>query len=147
MSRRCRLSILIWLPARLSRSLGALLVPRARWRRGVVARAARSVALGARGLRSYIADFDPARGGLQYVTDEMWISELGIHYKLGLDGLNLFLRRADDAAVRGRDRCAANLREWERPRLFYFHFGLGRVRRARRASAPRTSRCSSRSST
>ena len=27
----------------------------------------------------------------------MWISELGIHYKLGVDGLNLFLIAADDA--------------------------------------------------
>ena len=34
-------------------------------------------------------DFETRRGGLQYVTDEPWISELGIHYKLGVDGLNL----------------------------------------------------------
>src|SRR5687767_3792392 len=29
--------------------------------------------------------------GQQHVTDTVWISELGIHYKLALDGLNLFL--------------------------------------------------------
>ena len=29
--------------------------------------------------------------GLQYVTDDTWIPELGIHYKLGVDGLNLWL--------------------------------------------------------
>ena len=40
-----------------------------------------------------------AQRGLQYVTDETWISELGIHYKLGVDGLNLFLIAADGAAV------------------------------------------------
>ena len=32
-----------------------------------------------------------APGGLQYVTDDDWISELGIRYKLGVDGLNLWL--------------------------------------------------------
>ena len=30
-------------------------------------------------------------GGLQFVTDETWIADLGISYKLGVDGLNLFL--------------------------------------------------------
>ena len=38
-----------------------------------------------------VADFDRSLPGLQYVTDETWIAELGIHYKLGVDGLNLFL--------------------------------------------------------
>jgi NADH-quinone oxidoreductase subunit M len=36
-------------------------------------------------------DYDTARGGLQYVTDDAWIRELGIRYKLGVDGLNLWL--------------------------------------------------------
>ena len=39
----------------------------------------------------YIADFDTGRPGLQHVTDTVWIAVLGIHYKLGVDGLNLFL--------------------------------------------------------
>jgi NADH-quinone oxidoreductase subunit M len=30
-------------------------------------------------------------GGLQYVTDDKWIPDVGIHYKLGVDGLNLWL--------------------------------------------------------
>lgn len=38
-----------------------------------------------------LADFDSGARGLQYVTDEVWIAQLGIHYKLGLDGLNLVL--------------------------------------------------------
>src|ERR671919_531755 len=38
-----------------------------------------------------IADFDRDAAGLSYVTDEAWISELGIRYQLGVDGLNLFL--------------------------------------------------------
>ena len=53
----------------------------------------------------------------------MWISELGIHYKLGVDGLNVFMIGLTTllfaAAV-----IAANLREWDRPRLFYFNFML-----------------------
>jgi NADH-quinone oxidoreductase subunit M len=40
---------------------------------------------------AYVVDFDSASGALQHVTDETWIGELGIRYKLGLDGLNLFL--------------------------------------------------------
>ena len=37
-----------------------------------------------------LIDFDPG-GGLQYVTNDEWIPELGIHYSLGVDGLNLFM--------------------------------------------------------
>src|SRR3712207_3576332 len=35
----------------------------------------------------------PAGGGdgLRWAVDETWIQELGIHYSLGVDGLNLFL--------------------------------------------------------
>ena len=36
-------------------------------------------------------DFDRHSAAFQYVTDESWISELGIHYRLGVDGLNLWL--------------------------------------------------------
>lgn len=70
-----------------------------------------------------VADFKSASGTLQYVTDEMWISELGIHYKLGLDGLNLFL-----VALTGILWFActlwASFSSWEKPRLFYFHLAL-----------------------
>jgi NADH-quinone oxidoreductase subunit M len=71
----------------------------------------------------YIADYSPSSHGLTHVTDVVWISELGIHYKLGIDGLNVFMIGLTTllfaAAV-----LAANLREWERPRLFYFNFML-----------------------
>ena len=40
---------------------------------------------------SYIARFKLHHAGLQFVTDHVWISSLGIHYKLGLDGLNVAL--------------------------------------------------------
>jgi NADH-quinone oxidoreductase subunit M len=71
----------------------------------------------------YIADYSPSSHGLAHVTDLVWISELGIHYKLGVDGLNVFMIGLTTllfaAAV-----IAANLREWDRPRLFYFNLML-----------------------
>jgi NADH-quinone oxidoreductase subunit M len=71
----------------------------------------------------YIADYSPSTHGLTHVTDVVWIAELGIHYKLGIDGLNVFMVGLTTllfaAAV-----LAANLREWDRPRLFYFNFML-----------------------
>jgi NADH-quinone oxidoreductase subunit M len=71
----------------------------------------------------YIADYSPGHHGLTHVTDVVWIAELGIHYKLGVDGLNVFMIGLATllfaVAV-----IAANLREWERPRLFYFNFML-----------------------
>src|SRR4030081_2523256 len=71
----------------------------------------------------YLFAFDPHATGLQFLTDETWISVLGIHYKLGLDGLNLFLV-ALAALLSAAGIGAANLREWDRPRLFYFQFAL-----------------------
>ncbi len=71
----------------------------------------------------YIVDYTPHTIGLQHVTNVDWIPALGIHYKLGIDGLNVFLVGLTTllyaAAV-----LAANLRHWERPRLFYFLFML-----------------------
>jgi NADH-quinone oxidoreductase subunit M len=70
-----------------------------------------------------VADFEKG-GGLQYVTDENWISELGIRYSLGVDGLNLFLILLT-ALLWTFATLAAALREWDRARLFYFHMALG----------------------
>jgi NADH-quinone oxidoreductase subunit M len=63
-------------------------------------------------------------GGLQHVTDVNWIPELGIHYKLGLDGLNLLLILMTTllwAAATG----GSLLSRWERPRLYYLMLALG----------------------
>lgn len=70
-----------------------------------------------------IADFDRAAAGLQNVTDELWIAELGIHYKLGIDGLNLFLIAL---AAFLFFVCAfwAARTDRERPQLFAFFFAL-----------------------
>ncbi len=80
--------------------------------------------LGALGLAvALIAGYRPG-AGLSDVTDRPWIAELGIHYKLGIDGLNVFLVGLTTllfALAVG----AANLRRWDRPRLFFFHFMLG----------------------
>ena len=75
----------------------------------------------------YIADYKTAGAALQHVTDVVWISELGIHYKLAVTGLNVFLVGLTTllfaAAV-----LASNLRsdasQPDRPRLYYFHFML-----------------------
>jgi len=81
-------------------------------------------ALGALGLAiGYIADYAPGTTGLTHVTDVVWISELGIHYKLGISGLNVFLVGLT-ALLFAAATIAANLRKWERPRLFWLHFML-----------------------
>jgi len=136
------LSIIIWLPAACG-LLGALLGTG--WRRGhtsvsvpatsdpdsAPARTwsapgllALAGSLAALGLAvGYIVQYGPGAHGLKDVTDVVWISELGIHYKLGLSGLNVLLVGLTAllffAAV-----LAANLRTWKRPKLFYFHFML-----------------------
>jgi len=71
----------------------------------------------------YIADYNPRTAGLQHVTDVVWISELGIHYKLAISGLNVFLVGLTTLLFAAAT-LAANLRAWDRPRLFYFHFML-----------------------
>jgi len=69
-----------------------------------------------------LIDFDPG-GGLQYVTNDEWIPELGIHYSLGVDGLNLFMIALTAIAWVPCTLVAA-FTELERPRLFFFHLGL-----------------------
>jgi NADH-quinone oxidoreductase subunit M len=108
------LSILLWLP--LAGAVAGALTGAPRWGAllGSFAALAYSVAL--------IADFESG-GGLQYVTDETWISELGIHYKLGVDGLNLFLIALTTFTFSLCILWATRERR-ERERSFFFHFGL-----------------------
>jgi len=130
------LSIMLWLPAACG-VLGALLslllrrlgVARAAsvdepLREPVVSVAGASALVGALatlGLAiGYIADYSPG-SGLRHVTDVVWIAELGIHYKLGVDGLNVFLVGLA-ALLFAAAVTAANLRRWERPRFFYATF-------------------------
>ncbi|MGI8412874.1 MAG: complex I subunit 4 family protein [Solirubrobacteraceae bacterium] len=111
------LSILIWLPAVIA--LLATLLPRA-----VMGRAAAAGSLVTVGIAiSFLARFKLGHSGLQFVTDQVWISALGIHYKLGLDGLNVALVVLTTVLF-SASLVWASFREWDRPGVFYFHFGL-----------------------
>jgi NADH-quinone oxidoreductase subunit M len=114
------LSILIWLPA-VAGLLGALLAGRNERVPGILALIGSVVALGL--AVGYIADFHSGGPALQHVTNVVWISTLGIHYKLGVSGLNVFLVGLTTLLFAAAT-LAANLRSWERPKLFYFHFML-----------------------
>ncbi|MBA2513185.1 MAG: NADH-quinone oxidoreductase subunit M [Solirubrobacterales bacterium] len=71
-----------------------------------------------------LIDFDAGRSGsLQYVTDAEWIPDLGVRYKLGIDGLNLWLI-ALTTLLWAFSAVWVALRPTERPRLFAFHLGL-----------------------
>ena len=140
------LSIMLWLPAAcgLLGALASLVSERGAGRAGGAEadRADGDVAagwsipgivafagsLGALGLAiAYIADYSAGGPALQHVTDVVWIAELGIHYKLAITGLNVFLIGLTTllfaAAI-----FASNIRSGSpppaRPRLFYFHFML-----------------------
>jgi NADH-quinone oxidoreductase subunit M len=112
-----QLTIPLFIP--LAAGLVGLLLPRAftRWvaLAGTLAVLGYSVAM--------IADFNSSTPGLQWVTNETWIETLGIHYKLGVDGLNLFLI-ATTAFMWVIATLYAAVREWDRPQLFYFNLGL-----------------------
>ena len=70
-----------------------------------------------------LVDFDPAASGLQYLTDDAWIDELGIRYTLGVDGLNLWLV-ALTALLFAASALWLVLRPPARPKLFAVHFGI-----------------------
>jgi NADH-quinone oxidoreductase subunit M len=111
------LSILIWLP--LAVALIAALAPR---RATAPISVLGSVATLAVAI-SFVARFQTGHAGLQFVTDRVWIAALGVHYKLGLDGLNVALVLLTTVLFTAALAWAA-FREWERPGLFYFQFGL-----------------------
>src|SRR5690606_15439287 len=79
------LSILIWLPlvaGLLAAIWGGKAAPKL-YALGAMATMAIAI--------SFVARFDAGHDGLQFVTDEAWISELGVAYYLGMDGLNVVL--------------------------------------------------------
>jgi NADH-quinone oxidoreductase subunit M len=111
------LSILIWVPLALS-LVAAFLPPKLAGRAAVVWSA---ITLGL--AISFLARFKTGARGLQFVTDKVWISALGIHYKLGLDGLNVALVMTTTIIFLAA-LLWASMHEWDRPRMFYFQFGL-----------------------
>ena len=70
-----------------------------------------------------LVDHDPDARGLQYVTDDAWIEELGIRYTLGVDGLNLWLVGLT-ALLFAASALWLVLRPPVRPKLFTVHFGI-----------------------
>jgi NADH-quinone oxidoreductase subunit M len=111
------LSILIWLPLAVSVVASQLPVR-------FVGRVSALGALAAVGIAiDYVARFHVHHAGLQFVTDDVWIGALGIHYKLGLDGLNLVLVLLSTVLFAASLIYSA-LRQWEHPRLYYVFFGL-----------------------
>jgi NADH-quinone oxidoreductase subunit M len=111
------LSILLWLP--LAAALVGVVLPAAIGRFAVLAGAIAALVVAI----IVVARFDTHAQGLQFVTDRMWISELGVHYKLGVDGLNLFLILLTTVIFLA-GILWASLREWRQPRLFFFWWGL-----------------------
>jgi len=111
------LSILIWLPAVTSLIAGRL--PRRLIGRGAALGSIATLAIAI----SFLARFNTGHAGLQFVTDKVWIGALGIHYKLGIDGLNVALILTTTILF-SASLLWASYREWDRPRLFYMHFGL-----------------------
>jgi NADH-quinone oxidoreductase subunit M len=115
------LSILIWLPLACGVA-GAFFG--AQTRRISLAGAVATLGLAI----AYIVDYGTGRHGLRHVTDVTWIAELGIHYKLGVDGLNVLLVGLT-ALLFAAAVLALNLRAGEdqvpRQRLFFFHMMLG----------------------
>ncbi len=70
-----------------------------------------------------VADFEATTRGLQYVTDDAWIDELGIRYSLGIDGLNLWLVALTTLLFAASAVWVA-LRPPVRAKLFALHFGI-----------------------
>jgi NADH-quinone oxidoreductase subunit M len=111
------LSILLWLPLAVA-TIG-LVVPGSASRYAAIPGALAAFALAV----VTVIRFKTGVTGLQFATDEMWIRELGIHYKLGVDGLNLFLILLATVLFLA-SAIWASFTEWERPGLFFFWFGL-----------------------
>ena len=112
------LSIVLWLP--IAFGVLGLLVPAKMAGRVAVVGALLVLAY----VVLYVVDFDMSSGALQYVTDETWIAELGIHYKLGLDGLNLVFVLLT-AITWFAATLWASFGDYEKPNLFFFHLLLG----------------------
>ena len=115
------LTLVIFLP--LAGALVGAFLPAARSHWGVLA--------GTVGTALYAVvmavDFERGAEGLQYVTDDAWISELGIRWSLGVDGLNIWLILLTALLWVGAIVYAwraERYRDRQRPRLFWFQLAL-----------------------
>jgi NADH-quinone oxidoreductase subunit M len=117
------LSILIWLPLACG-VIGAILGLRNQRIPGATALLGSLAAFGL--AIYYIAEYAPGTHGLMDVTDVVWIRELGIHYKLGISGLNVFLIGLTTLLFAAAT-IAVNVRAESRPQrpgLFWFFMTL-----------------------
>jgi NADH-quinone oxidoreductase subunit M len=73
-----------------------------------------------------LAGYPSSGSGMKWAVNETWIRELGVHYSLGVDGLNLFLIILT-ALLWVPATIAAALREWDSPRVFFFNLGLAQT--------------------
>ena len=111
------LSILLWLP--LALALFSIQLP-ARY----IGRVSALLSLIPLGIAvDYMARFNAGSSALQFVTDKTWIASLGIHYKLGIDGLNVTLILLTTVLFTISLAWSAH-HEIDRPKLYYLHFGL-----------------------
>ena len=111
------LSILLWLPlvlALVAVALPARLTPSAA---SVLSAVPLGIAI------DFVARFNSHVTGLQFATDKLWISSLGIHYKLGINGLNVALILLTTVLFTVSLIWSAQ-REIDHPKLYYFWFGL-----------------------
>jgi NADH-quinone oxidoreductase subunit M len=111
------LSILIWLPLILALIANAL--PARHVGRGGALLSLVTVGVAI----SFVARFHASNPGLQFVTNRVWISALGIHYKLGINGLNVALVLLTTVLFSVSLAWSA-MRDVERPHTYYFWFGL-----------------------
>jgi NADH-quinone oxidoreductase subunit M len=111
------LTIVLFLPV--AAGLIALLLPGARARWVAVLGSLATLAYGV----AMLFAFDTGATGLQWVVNETWIAELGIRYKLGVDGLNLALILLT-ALLWFASTLWVALRGTDRPGLFFFQLGL-----------------------
>jgi NADH-quinone oxidoreductase subunit M len=107
----------LWTP--LLFGLLGLIAPR-RWS-GWVVTAGAVVTLGL--AIALVADFEVGSSGLQQVEDVTWISGLGVHYRLGVDGISIFLVLLTALLWTGALAFSA-LCEAERPRLYFLMMAL-----------------------
>ena len=69
-------------------------------------------------------DFETGSDGLQYVTDDAWIAELGVRYTLGVDGLNLWLVGLTTLLFAASALWICVRPPLVRAKLYAFHLGL-----------------------
>jgi NADH-quinone oxidoreductase subunit M len=111
------LSVLIWLPLAISvvaSALPARVTPKLT---AVLSFATLGVAI------DFLVRFQTGTAGLQFYGVHNWISALGIHYAVGATGLNIVLALLTTVLFT-ISLVWSSLREIERPRQYFFWFGL-----------------------